>query len=62
MARLEAVLSGDTKPFASMPYACSALSALLSIVSNFETVVPVPVEKSMHRHHRLLSVYPPVRV
>ena len=49
MARLEAVLSGDTKPFASMLYACSALSALFYIASNFETVVPVPVEKRMRR-------------
>ena len=36
------------------PYACSALSALLYIVSNFETVVPVPVEKeNASRHPRL---------
>jgi hypothetical protein len=54
---------GRHQTFCQHLYACSALSALFSIVSNFETVVPVPVEKRMRRGTpRLLSVYPPSRI
>ena len=40
---------GRHQTFCQHPYACSALSALFYIVSNFETVVPVPVERRMRR-------------